>query len=67
MEAKQLTCMDEELCVEIVKPKDETQELIISVSVTRTYFISSPLEISNQNGGRAQAHGDAHLLQSFVM
>ena len=67
MDPKQLTCMDEEFCIEITKPKDDAQDLIITVSLTRTYLISDPLEISNRNGDRAPASRDAHLLQSFAM
>ena len=67
MEPKQLTCMDEGLCIEITKPKDDAQDLIITVSITRSYVIVDPMEIINQNGERAQAHRDARLLQSFVM
>ena len=67
MESKQLTCLDEELCVEIALPKDETQDLIISVSMTRTYLISDPLKIINPNGDQVQKSSDAALLHSFVM
>ena len=67
MEPKQLTCMDEELCIEIAKPKDETQDLIITVSVTRTYLVADTLEIARKNGDESSAFSDAHLLLSFVM
>jgi len=59
--------MDEELCVEIVKSKDDVQDLIITVSLTRTYLIADPLEIINQNGDRTQASRDACLQPSFAM
>jgi len=66
LEPKQLTCMNEELCIEIVKPKDTAQDLIISVSITRTYVIP-PLDIIDQNGDRTQASRDAQLLRSCVI
>ena len=39
MEAKHPPCKEEELETETVKPKDEFQDLMISVSLTRTYVI----------------------------
>ena len=67
LEPKQLTCMDEEMCIEIVKPKDTAQDLIISVSITRTNVIPNRLDIIDQNGGRTQASRDTQLLQSCVI
>ena len=59
--------MDEELCIEITKPKDDTQDLIITVSIARSYVIAGSLEISNQNGDETQVSRDAQMLQSYAM
>jgi len=67
LDPKQLTCMDEELCIEITKPKDDAQDLIIIVSITRSYVIVDPMEIISQNGDETQVSRDAQMLQSFAM
>ena len=67
MEPKQLTCMDEEVCIEIAKLKDETPDLIITVSMTRVYLISEPLEMISKNGNQTEASIDAYLRHSFAI
>jgi len=48
LEPKQLACMDEEQLVEIARPKNESGDLIITVSITRTYlFTELPLAVGD--------------------
>ena len=67
MDLKQLTCMDEELCIEIAKPKDKAQDLIITVSMTRTYLIANPLEVLSKNGDQIGASKNAQRAHSFAI
>jgi hypothetical protein len=67
LEPKQINCINEEVCVEIVKLKDKTRDLIISVSLRRTYLMPNPLEINSRNGGQTEESRDTTLLRSFVM
>ena len=67
METKELNCVDEELHIEIVKPGEETQDLIITVSLTRSYMIADPLKFINENGDGMQISRDKNLTHSFSM
>ena len=66
MESK-LACMDDDLTIEIIKPDNETTDLIISVSITRTYIFSEQPEESKDNGKPKQL--DAHLkeMNAFLL
>ena len=62
-----LTRMDEDLSVEIVKPKNETSDLIITVSLTRTYLFSEQSDVYGTNG--KSQHSDSHLeeMNAFLL
>ncbi|MBC8506134.1 MAG: hypothetical protein ISR58_16790 [Anaerolineales bacterium] len=48
-----LAYVDEEFLVEITKPEEKTDELIIAVSFTRTYTFSQPEAVSRNGRNKA--------------
>ena len=54
MEPTHLTCMDEDLTIEITRTKDEDHDLIIAVSLTRTYVLTGPRMAADNNGRAAK-------------
>ena len=65
--SKALTCLDEDLTIEIVSPKDENSDLFITVSITRTYLFTNPEEIIRHNGNHKRTHPDIHELHSVAI
>jgi hypothetical protein len=59
--------MDQELCIEIAKHKDKHHELIITVSITRTYVVTDHIAFINENSDHHGASCEENLVQSFVL
>ncbi len=47
MNTKQISCIDEQLSVDVTQPleQSENEALIIAVSITRTYLVSDSAEL----------------------
>jgi len=64
LEPKRLICLDEDHTIEITRPADQSVDLIITVSIARTYvFTDLPLPAS-QNGTQEKKHLG---INAFVM
>jgi len=59
--------MDEDLTIEITRPKDNDSDVMISVSVTRTYLFVDKQEPIQQNGDRKLADKTINPLHSFAI